>query len=72
MTSTSTTQALAGSSGGGLPTPAPVRRSATVTVTRRDGDQITVSTWDTCTGVAEFVTTLLGPPAARTTTGGTS
>ncbi|MEV1201701.1 hypothetical protein [Microbispora rosea] len=69
MTSTSTTSALAGSSGGGRPTPGP-RRWATVTVTRRDGDQITVSTWDTCTGVAEFVSTLLGPPTARTTTRG--
>lgn len=67
----STTTRAPAQEGGGFPLPGPVRRSATVTVTRRDGDQITVSTWDTCTGVAEFVSMLLGPPTARTTTGGT-
>ncbi|GII84568.1 hypothetical protein Ssi03_25580 [Sphaerisporangium siamense] len=40
-------------------------RSATVTVARRDGDRVTVSTWDTCVGVAGFVETLLGEPGHR-------
>lgn len=40
------------------------RTGATITVTTRDGRQVTTSTWSTCTGVAAFVTTFLGPPAA--------
>ncbi|WP_067184541.1 hypothetical protein [Microtetraspora niveoalba] len=66
MTSTST-EALAGTSGGGLPTPAPAlpRRSAQITVTTRDGDRVTVSTWSTCAGVGDFVSMLLGEPGSR-------
>ncbi|GII63573.1 hypothetical protein Skr01_36580 [Sphaerisporangium krabiense] len=48
---------------GGLTAALP--RSATVTLTRRDGDRVTVSTWDTCVGVAGFVETLLGEPGQR-------
>jgi hypothetical protein len=67
--STSTSiQALAGSSGGGLPSPR--IRSASVTVTTRDGDQVTVSTWDVCQGVADFVASLLGEPGEHVTANG--
>lgn len=40
-------------------------RSATVTVTLRDGTTITTSTWSTCAGVGQFVADLLGEPTAR-------
>ncbi|MGS2641706.1 hypothetical protein [Streptosporangium sp. G12] len=51
--------------GGGFPTPGPQPRSATITVTRRAGARVTVDTWDTCHGVADFITRVLGEPGAR-------
>lgn len=51
----STTEALAGSAGGGLPVPAEPRRSSTITITERDGAKVTVSTWNVCHGVSRFV-----------------
>ncbi|TYB50260.1 hypothetical protein FXF51_56900 [Nonomuraea sp. PA05] len=41
---------------------------ASITVTLRDGSQVTTSTWNACVGVGRFVTDLLGPPAATHTT----
>ncbi|MGW6498571.1 hypothetical protein [Nonomuraea angiospora] len=49
-------------------TPVDTSKGATVTVTLRDGTQVTTSTWSTCVGVGRFVTDLLGAPAARHTT----
>jgi hypothetical protein len=40
---------------------------ATITVTLRDGRQVTASTWNACLGVGQFVSTFLGPPAATHT-----
>lgn len=60
----STTQAPA-TTGGGLPTPP--ARTTSVTLTERCGDLVTVSTWETCAGVGQFVTTFLGEPSARHT-----
>lgn len=40
---------------------------ATITVTVRDGNTVTTTTWSTCAGVGRFVTDLLGEPAARHT-----
>jgi hypothetical protein len=64
-----TTEAPAVRTGGGLPLPSPVRRDATITITDRHGDQVTVSTWSTCPGVSSFVAGLLGEPGARVTAG---
>jgi hypothetical protein len=61
----STTEALAGSAGGGLPVPAEPRRSSTITITDRDGAKVTVSTWNVCHGVSRFVASLLGAPGAK-------
>lgn len=61
----STTEALAGTTGGGLPVPGEPRRSAAITITDRDGARVTVSTWDTCPGVSAFIARVLGPPGAR-------
>ncbi|MEU8035683.1 DUF2303 family protein [Streptosporangium sp. NPDC049078] len=51
--------------GGGLPHPAPLPRSATITVTQRFGGRVTVDTWDTCHGVADFITRVLGEPGTK-------
>lgn len=40
-------------------------KSAVITVTERDGDRVTTSTWNACLGVSAFVRTFLGEPAAR-------
>ncbi|MFB4276070.1 hypothetical protein ACBJ59_12300 [Nonomuraea sp. MTCD27] len=40
---------------------------ATITVTMRDGRQVTAITWNACTGVGAFVASLLGQPAATHT-----
>jgi hypothetical protein len=40
-------------------------RSATVTVTLRDGSTVSTFTWSTCAGVGQFVADLLGEPTAR-------
>lgn len=61
----STVEALTAERGGGLPTPP--RRTATITLTDRCGDQVTVSTWTTCIGVADFITAFLGEPGQRST-----
>lgn len=60
MTSLSTAPST-GLSGGGRPSPVPAPRGAQITVTTRGG----VATWNTCQGVADFVTSLLGEPASR-------
>ncbi|MEU3162926.1 hypothetical protein [Streptosporangium sp. NPDC006930] len=67
---TSTTTPVGGVpvAGGGLPYPAPLPRSATITVTQRFGARVTVSTWNTCGGVADFITNVLGTPGARVET----
>lgn len=61
----STTQAPA-TNGGGLPTPP--TRTTSLTLTERVGDLVTVTTWETCAGVGQFIATLLGEPSARHTT----
>jgi hypothetical protein len=64
--STSTTTPAGGLvAGGGLP---PLPRSASITVTQRTGGRVVVATWDTCHGVADFVTNILGAPGARVET----
>lgn len=42
-------------------------KSAVVTVTERDGERVTVSTWTTCVGVGAFVRDLLGQPGQQVT-----
>lgn len=50
---------------GGPPHPGPAPRDATITVTQRAGARVTVDTWDTCHGVATFISNVLGEPGAR-------
>ena len=40
-------------------------KNAVITVTERDGDRVTTSTWNACLGVSAFVRAFLGEPAAR-------
>ncbi|WP_326637324.1 hypothetical protein OG884_26665 [Streptosporangium sp. NBC_01755] len=61
--SISTTTPAGLSAGGGLPIPS-LPRSASITVTQRTGGRVTVATWDTCHGVADFITSVLGTPGA--------
>lgn len=46
-------------------TATPLPRTAQITVTHRLGDQVTVATWSTCHGVADFISSVLGTPGAR-------
>lgn len=40
-------------------------KGSQITVTERDGDRVTTSTWNACLGVSALVRTFLGEPAAR-------
>lgn len=67
MSTSTTTPARDLLAGGGLPIPQ-LPRSASITVTQRTGGRVVVATWDTCHGVADFVTNILGAPGARVET----
>lgn len=62
--SASTTTPTGLSTGGGLPLPQ-LPRNASITVTQRTGGRVTMATWNTCHGVADFITSILGEPGAK-------
>ena len=65
MTQGTTREVLDGIAVGGLPALRPLTPTGSqITVTERDGTQITTFTWSACLGVSTFLRGLLGEPAA--------